>query len=378
MQIKNSLSSLISNSFSILVEQIRFILTILLFTSSMTLFPLGTAHAAGDIKWHPGHYYLVTYGKDNSDYLAQVYDELAQTPALRGLVIRYDWAELESAEGVYDFSAIDARLAELAAKKRRLIILLQTRDADPDTVLVPNYLKNSKYEGGVFAFGKSGSTVIKGYNVKFWNDLVHDRFVALIRALGARYNSHPYFEGIGLTESAMGQPLEPVSSTEIEHYYFNVLSIDQRIRNNFPNTMTFQYLNYPRWILDSFTSKFKEVGTALGCPDIFIEEPGLWYPKTPKGLYNYYPELSGVIPLTVQVEDQNFENTRFDGTGYQPTVSELLKFGRDTLKVNYIFWKRVPKYYSQVLEVLNWRAQTSDPAGGLDSNCPSVFASCIN
>jgi hypothetical protein len=378
MQIKNSPSSLISNTFSNVVKQICITLTFLLFTSSMILFPLGTAHAAGDVKWHPGHYYLVTYGKENPSFMKKIYTEVAQTPALRGLVIRYDWAELESAEGVYNFSAIDARLAELAAQKKRLIILLRIRESDPDAVLVPNYLKDSKYEGGVFAFGKSGSTTIKGYNVKLWNDLVHDRLTTLIRALGKRYNSHAYFEGIGLTESAMGQPLEPVSSTEIERHYFNLLSINNKLRSNFPNTMTFQYLNYPRWILESFTNKFKETGTALGCPDIFIEEPGLWYPKKPKGLYNYYPELSGVIPLTVQVEDQNFENTRFDGTGYQPTVSELLKFGRDTLKVNYIFWKRVPEYYSQVLELLNWSAQTSDPAGGLNANCPSVFASCID
>ena len=150
------------------------------------------------------------------------------------------------------------------------------------------------------------------------------------------------------------------------------------MQDSFRNTMTYQYANYSRPILPSLIDGLKAMGAALGCPDVFIEEPGLLYSGTPKGVYNYYPENSGLMPLTVQVERSNYENTRYDGTGYQPTVSELLAFAKSKLNVNYIFWVRDSDYYPQVLEMLNWSGQTSNPSGGLDPTCPKNYTSCIN
>ena len=54
-----------------------------------------------------------------------------------------------------------------------------------------------------------------------------------------------------------------------------------------------------------------------------------------------------------------------------------MSFARDTLKANYLFWTRDPKYYSRVLQKLK-TLDSSDPAGGLDSNCPKAYSSCIN
>ena len=330
------------------------------------------------VKWHPGHYFsLYSSSKNNPTYLARVYSELQATPALRGVQIRYEWAELETAKGVFDFTSIDARLAELAAIGKRLVIMLQTKSFNPDSALVPDYLKTSAYEGGVFAYSSANQDQ-DGNNIKFWNSMVRDRMINLVRVLGKRYNSHPYFEGIGLTETAMGQPIVALTNTQIDGYYANLLSINKKMRENFPNTMTFQFTNYPRPLLESFINGLKEMGTALGGPDTFIEEPGLLYTGTPKGAYNYYPELSGIIPLTPSVMPGNYRNTRTDGTGYEPTVSELLAFARDTLKANYIFWTRDMNYYPQVLEMLNWSEQTSDPAGGLNPACPTAYSSCVN
>ncbi|MBY0485145.1 MAG: glycoside hydrolase, partial [Nitrosomonas sp.] len=118
-----------------------------------------------------------------------------------------------------------------------------------------------------------------------------------------------------------------------------------------------------------------------GCPDVFIEDPGLNYPGnkwSPPGLYNYYPENSGLMPLTIKVEGANYENTRWDNKGYQPTVSELLNFARDNLKVNYIFWVRDLDYYEKVLETLSLRQQNSNSSGGLNSICPENYTTCID
>ncbi len=339
------------------------------------------APVSGPIKWHPGHYYTIMGDKNNSTYLAKVYSELKSTPALRGVQIRYSWSELETSYGVYDFTSIDKRLAELAAQNKRLIILLQIKSFDPKIVPVPEYLKDQIYDEGIFTINNGGSALKKGYNIKLWNYKVRDRLVALVSALGMRFNSHPYFEGIGLTETSMGVPIKSPSSTQVDGFYNNLLVVNKKMREFFPNTMTFQFTNYPRPVLKSFIENLSAMGTGLGGPDTFIEDPGLNNPGdkySPSGVYSYYPKLSGIIPLTPSVMQTNYKNTKWDGTGYEPTVLELLTFARDKLKANYIFWTRAPGYYPKVLVILNESNQTSDPVGGLDPTCPKAYTSCID
>lgn len=385
------LSTTINTNLSIAAKQlyVSIIWIALLFITSTVLVPWKTVYAADTktppvttpVKWHPGHYYtLMSAGKNNPKHLTQIYKELKETPALRGVQIRYEWAELESTEGIYNFTSIDQRLAELAAQKKRLIVLLQIKSFDPKTALVPDYLKAEVYDGGVFPFGNYRGNAIRGYNIKLWNTQVHDRFVALVSALGKRFNSHPYFEGIGLTETSMGQPITELSKSEIDNFYNNLLSINQQLRKHFPNTMTFQFTNYPRPILESFIGKLKAMGTALGGPDVFIDDPGLLSKErnSPKGVYHYYPELSGIVPLTPSVMQANHANTQHSGTSKAPAVSELLEFARDKLKANYIFWTRAPGHYPKILKILNEPNQTNDPAGGLDSTCPKAYSSCID
>ena len=377
-----------STSFSMVVRQMHSILVAILFIISMIWISFGTAHAVvvgtpGSVKWHPGHYYsIMSSGKNKPDYLQQVYSELKDTPALRGMQVRYTWAELEKSFGVYDFTSIEERLAELAVQNKRLIILLEVKSWGIDTDLVPNYVtSNPIYEQGIFAFSRDGSDTITGSNIKLWNPMVRDRLAALISALGKRFNSHEYFEGIGLTETSLGYPIIPLTSTQKADYYDNLLVINKKMRASFPNTMTFQFTNHPRWLLTTLVDDLKGMGSALGCPDVFIEDPGLNYPGnkwSSPGLYTYYPENSGLMPLTIKVEGANYENTRWDNKGYQPTVSELLNFARDNLKVNYIFWVRDLDYYEKVLETLSLRQQNSNPSGGLNSICPANYTTCID
>ncbi|SNX61093.1 hypothetical protein SAMN06296273_2549 [Nitrosomonas ureae] len=358
----------------------------LLLIISMVLAPLNVLAATTDptaVKWHPGHYYtIMSWGNNNSTYLSQVYSEIKATPALRGIQMRYLWAELEKSKGVYDFSSIDKRLAELTARDKRLVIQVQTKSFDPNWKLVPDYLKGAAYEGGQFPFSDYGSTTIRGYNIKLWHPQVRDRLIALFKALGERYNSHPYFEGIGMIESAMGQPLEPVSSVQADEFYVNMIQVNQKMRLFFPNTMTIQEVNYPRPVLNSLVTQLRDMGATLSSPDTFQDENGLSFKATQydpnQGVYNYYSDFSGMMAMAPTVMRKNYENTRNDGTGYVPTVSEILVFARDTLHANYIFWSRVPEYKDQVLEVLNWSEQRNDPAGGLSFTCPTVYTSCAN
>ncbi|MBA3754939.1 MAG: glycoside hydrolase [Nitrosomonas sp.] len=380
MKAFNTMKSKIDGNLSIVFKRMHNILIASLFTISMILVPLGTATAQA-VKWYPGHYLsMVGEGHYNSTYMEEVYNELERTPALRGIMVRYAWGELETAKDVYDFSNISKLLTELAARNKRLVILFETKASIPgsDKVIVPNYMKASAYEGGLYPF-THGTPNSSGYGIKLWNAAVHNRMISLIRALGNRFNSHPNFQGIGFTETSIGDPLIAFSNDRRDTYFNNLLDLNKQMRVHFPNTMTFQYANFPRQIVKEFVDTFKVTSTALGGPDVFLDDAGLWYPGSkysPPGAYTYYPKLSGTLPLVIQVERSNYLNTRFDNTGYKPTVNELFTTARDKLDVNYMFWVRSPGYYPKVLEMLNQSAQKSTPSGGLKSACPTAYPSC--
>ena len=334
----------------------------------------------GVVKWHPGHYYApMTFMRTNPSIMTQVYAELKATPALRGLQVRFTWPELEPEEGRYDFKGIENVLTELAPLNKHLIIFLELKSFNPQIFPVPAYMRTEVYEGGAFPFSTFGQSTPRGYNLKLWNSNVHDRLVALVTALGKRFNGHAHFEGIGLPETAFGQPIELVSSHDTERYYDNLLDVQRHMRTAFPNTLTYQFVNYPREILAGFVDHMRTIGTGLGGPDIFLDDPGLTFdhPNKPKGVYFYYPQMSGLIPLTPSVMQANYDNTRHDGKGRVPTIAELLAFGRDRLRANYLFWTRAPGHFQQVLEQMQRIPLQGNLAGGLDAACPKAYASCV-
>jgi hypothetical protein len=372
---------------SIAFKRINALFIAALFVISMIIASLASVHAAPippgttGVKWHPGHYYTIqNWANDDPIYMAQVYKELEATPALRGMQMRYLWGWIEKSPGVYDFSSIDKHLEKLTAIGKRLVIQVQTKSFEADWKLIPDYLKAPKFEGGAFAFKDWGSPTIDGYNIKLWNPYVRNRLIALFKALGERYNSHPNFEGIGMIETAMGQAVTPLTAAQTDGWFNNLIIVQQKARTFFPNTMTIQEINYPREYLKQLTTAMVDMGGALGCPDIYPDEPGLNYPPgpySPQGAYHYFSQLSGIVPIAPTVEKVNYLNTRGDKLGHVPTIQELLIFGRDELKSNYIFWQRLPEYVDQVLEVMSWKRQTGTPSGGLKSACPSVYPSCI-
>ncbi|MBY0475226.1 MAG: glycoside hydrolase [Nitrosomonas sp.] len=380
----NTHISLLTPTTNKINNKIYKLLVAILFCISMIFAPLGAVAAMIDptaVKWHPGHYYIIKGSqKNNATYLSQVYSELKATPALKGMMIRYFWNDLEKAKGVYDFSSIDKRLAELSARGKRLVIQVQTKSFNGRQV-VPSYMKTAEYEGGEFDISDYGNKVVTGRNIKLWNLQVQNRLIALFKAMGKRYNSHPHFEGIGMIETAMGEPIKPLTNTQVTKFYDNKINVQKQMRLSFPNTMTIQEANYPRPILASFVGRLKNIGTALSSPDTFLEEKGLLFEATKydpnQGIYNYYSDFSGAIPMVPTVMPNNYKNTKGDGTGYVPTISQILVFARDTLKANYIFWTR-EKHYKQVLEVLNWNGQKNARAGGLNAVCPRVYSSCVN
>ncbi|WP_051107108.1 hypothetical protein [Niabella aurantiaca] len=339
------------------------------------------------VKWHPGHYYtLMGWGKSSPSYMNKVYAELDSTTALRGMQVRFTWRELEPLKDQYNFALIDSELAQLsritqvAAKKKRLIILLQIKSFTTNTndLPVPDYVRatGAPYYAGAYAYAPSDtSAAASGYMVKLWVTSVFNRLATLVQKLGQRYNSNSYFEGIGITETSPGKPFPAgsVSDANLDAFWPKLEDLNQELRDAFPNTVTYQFANYPRNVLTTLIPALAGMGAGLGCPDIFLTDPGLRTTGGTKGVYDYFPLYSGKIPLAPSVQNEDYRNTQHDGMGYQPTLTQLLNFGKDSLMANYLFWTRDPVYYNDVLTLLN-NLYPNSPTGALKTGCPLSFS----
>jgi hypothetical protein len=120
---------------------------------------------------------------------------VAAGPKVLGWAGNYLWDVLEPTQGNYDFSHIDADIAALGGK--RIIIGIST-GYSPSNHL-PSYIVNSPAYGPSPNAGQYGYwTIYKGEGVigAKWRAAVNNRWIALIQALGARYDGNPLVEAI--------------------------------------------------------------------------------------------------------------------------------------------------------------------------------------
>jgi hypothetical protein len=106
--------------------------------------------------------------------------ELLAKPFIDGFVLRVPWSTLETAEGVYDFSSIDATLAALAPSRKLLSLTVIQ-------LLVPAYvLQNPAVQTYAVAAGGGDLT-----NPVPWNDYALQRWEALWSALASHVAPDP-------------------------------------------------------------------------------------------------------------------------------------------------------------------------------------------
>jgi hypothetical protein len=340
---------------------------------------LSTDSAVGQtVKWNPGHY--VDPGISSARMIDLTLNEIAPFPFVRGVVVRYNWRELETAKGVYDFSQIQAALDKAAAKGKRIFLVISTKSFRSSSPM-PDYLHTAEYDGGAFTIQiyprpSTGKPAGLGSNVALWNNGVRDRLIALVTALAERFNKHDSFEGIAFTETALGTALKPLSTAKVDGWYANLKVLQTASTKAFSNTVVMQFLNWPPKYTPAVLDNMMSNGVGISGPDIFVNDA-----KMEQWVWPMYEKARGTIPVGPSVQNENFFTTYLKGPYNPPSVKSIYDFGRGRLHANYMIWTRITKDYdpwSQVLKMFKSSSFPKDLAGGLSTTCPTTFGACVS
>lgn len=279
------------------------------------------------------------------------------TPALRGAQLKYTWKELEPEPGRYNIELIQRDLETLRACGKALFIQVQDVSFDPDIVNVPDYLvRDPAYSGGAaiqyrFNNDDEDTAVPLGWVARRWDSKVIERFGLLLAALGRELDGK--IEGLNLAETAVtfGERADriPAGFTH-EAYRDGIKAIMKAARSAFRRSTVLVYANFmpgewlpsdDRGYLKSIHSYAAEIGMGVGNPDLL---------PLRKGQLNHsYPLIHGRpegVVAGVAVQWGNYEAIR-PATGQRISVAEIEAYGREYLRLDYIFWCTQEPYYSE-------------------------------
>lgn len=268
-----------------------------------------------------------------------------------GAQIMYPWKEIETAEGQYDFSAIQADVDYLAQHGKRLFIQLQDGSFSPQYKPVPDYLMSSEYDGGVAPMHTDDGT-LDGWVAKRWNPEVQVRFAALLAELGKEFDGK--IEGINLQETATGVT-EETDHSFTPALYAESLKVNMlALKSAFPTSTTMIYANFmagewlpwdDRGYLRGIYEFGEQNGIGIGAPDLMFQR---------KGQLNHalamMHEHSYSVPLGIAVQDGNYIGTTASNevvASRKNLVPALHAFAQDFLKVNYMFWVDQEPYFEE-------------------------------
>lgn len=275
------------------------------------------------------------------------------TPALEGAQVAYSWRQLEQGKDNYDFSLIREDLAFLNAHGKKLWIQYQDVTFNPNRINVPKYLLDDpKYNGGAdkqyqIKGDDEAQAVHEGWMARRYDPAVQERLHKLYAALGKEFDGRVVGINDAETSSGFGWTgkLFPKGYTK-EIYRDAIIANMKALKRAFPKSIAMVYANFMpggRPYLEAVYRAARESNVAVGGPDLM--------PFRPFQRANSYPlirESAGKIPTGLAVQDGNYSDVNRE-TGKRATIAELLKFGADELKLDYIFWCTQEPYYSNEL-----------------------------
>jgi len=289
-----------------------------------------TPPVSGGRRYNAGHYVAVMRGNDSQKTMASVI-----SPGVVGLQKRYTWRSLEPTQGNYNFSEIASDLAFAASQGMQFVVMIEDKTFVNENPM-PGYLNSLALPNR--SGGKTGAR---------WKGQYVTRFNALTKALGNRFNSNPNFEGIAIQESALGLEgnILDANGYSANAYANALINIINTGSSNIPKARFFWYMNFfPRGLdkMEDITVAVRASGAIVGGPDILVDEESLQ-----KHAYPIYRKYADKQPFFGQIEPMCYFDLRENrNTGAKTkywTMPELFRYGRDNLKVDYIFWVNYKK-----------------------------------
>lgn len=275
-------------------------------------------------KWHPGHYITVGPRTNTLDFIAK-HPSIVSDDHIRGILKKVYWGDLESNSGEYDFAGIDRILSELERSNKYLFLLVLDRSFSHGCspgIPMPEYIyahDNGRYRAEL-------NNNRNGCAAAVWEPWVMDRFISLMRALGARYDINPSFHGISSPESALGT----AESYDKESYKEQFIRLLQETRLAFPHSLVLGNLNYLSFDgvssesnLTDIAEIVEEFGGGLSTPDSIPSR------ATP---FNFIAQkFKGRVAIAPRA-DTSFIDLQ------QDTPFSIARFNIDSLGANFIFW----------------------------------------
>lgn len=301
---------------------------------TLALAPLTNAEAAAR-KYHPGHYIAFLRGIDSQSVMLS-----SQKPGVRGYMKRYTWRELEPSEGNYNFSEIQSDLNWARAYGMQLIVMIEDKTFVPERP-TPGYIPTVP-------------NIRTGYTAVRWSPYVVARQKALVRALGARFDADPAFEGIAFQETSdsLNDATRRAWGYTPEKYRDAYIDLLRSAGQSLPTSRVFWFMNFlagKQAYLGDIANAVAAYGVVMGGPDVLPDNQALV-----KLTYPLYDQFQSRMPLFNQVEGQVYAAPHMT-SGYSTkywTMSELFRYARDRLHVDYMFWVRIPK--SNPPDSYNW------------------------
>lgn len=282
-----------------------------------------------------------------------------ETSSFEGAQLKYTWRELEPHENVYTFQDINNDLDFLNNKGKKLFIQIQDVSFDTLIINVPQYiLEDEKYHGGAekqyfYKENEEEKATPEGWVARRWDAAVQERFHKLIFALGQEFDGK--IEGINLPETAVSFGESGIlfpKGFAFETYRDAIIENMKVLKKAFPKSVVIQYANFMpgEWLpwndhsyLQSLYQIAKELKIGVGGPDLLPYRKGQM-----NHFYRFIKECAGIIPTGIAVQWDNYKYIN-PKTGNQITIQELIEFGEDYLKIDYIFWCTQEPYYSKKL-----------------------------
>ncbi|CAN5335280.1 hypothetical protein BH24PSE2_BH24PSE2_21090 [soil metagenome] len=292
--------------------------------------PVEPPPPSGKRKYNSGHYISLMRGNDKQAVMAD-----SMRAGAVGFKKRYTWRELEPSLGQYDFSEIASDLAYLSGQGMHLIVMIEDKTFTSEKP-TPGYLQGLEYTRR----NRPG-----GYTAVRWSPYVVARMKALVTALGQRFDSNPYFEGIATQESAPGLDGATLKATgyTAAKYRDALIDVLSHATVVMPSSRVFWMMNFlpqNQSYIGDVADAVKNLGVVLGGPDIMPDDYALQ-----THTYPFYHQFKGQMPTFGQVEPVCYSHMHKDTTAYSTkywTMPELFRYGRDNLGTDYIFWVRLP------------------------------------